>query len=55
LDCHDELAGKTGNELSILGWKLRTRIAAWRSKGGREVNIERDVGRICAAVKYLTS
>jgi len=47
------LAGKTGNERSILGWKLRTRIAAWRSKGGREDNIEWDAGRMCAAVKYL--
>ena len=53
MDCHDDLVGKTGNEHSIFGWKLRTRIAAWRSKGGRENNIEGDVGRMCAAANCL--
>lgn len=53
MDCHEELAGRTGNELSILVWKLRTRVAVWLPKGGREDNTERDVGRMCAAVKYL--
>jgi len=36
-----------GNELSTLGWKLRIRIAAWRSMGGPGDSIERDVGEEC--------
>jgi hypothetical protein len=47
LDCRDDLVGKMGNELSTLGWKLRIRIAAWRSMGGRGDSIERDVGEEC--------